>query len=287
MSGVTVFRLYLENDLNRVYTQSMVDVVRAELDVVLDATVGPAKSVTVSTHGRSSVLSVDHDDDISGAVTSMSATAAVFVERAPTALEPVPCDDDLAFGTDVVTTQRYKGKTNERLTRLMVNTARVLDASKAVNARSIIDPMCGRGTTLNWALLYGIPAVGLDIDRRALDEYATFLQQWAQGHRFPHRMQRFKKERSDGRHFEFSVARDRATLEAKQTPDIRVFHAPADAERVPVGKASMVVSDLPYGIQHRGRSAKAATSIAALIEQLSPRWTEWIRIGGSLAMSWT
>jgi hypothetical protein len=141
---------------------------------------------------------------------------------------------------------------------------------------------------LNWALLNGVPSVGLDVDRRALDDYATFLQQWAKGHRLPHKMQRYKKQHSEDRHFDFTVAPTRALLEAKPTPDVRTFHASAESGDTPVGKHSMIVTDLPYGIQHRARSgdANSATSVDELVESVSMRWADWLRTGGTVAASW-
>jgi hypothetical protein len=288
---MSTYRMYLETDLNRVFTKSLGPIAVAELDVVLSGVhSAPGSEIEHVEDGRTSYLTFSFDgdrDQLIESLSMLSATAAVFVEHTPTSLEPLALVNSLRFGTEVVTTQRYKGKTSERLTRLMLNLARAGDASKAVKARSLIDPMCGRGTTLNWALLYGIPAVGLDIDDNALDDYATFLQQWAQGNRYPHRIERYRKP-SDPRHFDFTVARTRDELEAKAKPDIRTFNVPADIEDIGLSKASMIVSDLPYGVQHRARTGgqKAISSVADLVESVSQRWPEWIRTGGSAALSW-
>lgn len=288
----STYRLYLETDLNRVFAQSLASVAAAELDVILAHRLG-ASDVAIEDvdEGRTSYLRFSFAGDrqeLAAAVSGLSSSAALFCEHSPTSLEPLPFTDALAFGTDLVTTQRYKGKTNERLTRLMLGVARVCDASKGTGSRTVVDPMCGRGTTLNWALLSGIPAIGLDVDRHALDDYATFLQQWAQGHRYPHRLQRYKKQHSEGRHFDFTVASDRAGLDAKTSPDIRVFNASAADPSTPVGKVSMVVTDLPYGIQHRARSgaSESPSSVGELVATVSDRWAEWVRTGGAVVASW-
>ena len=287
----SVYRLYLETDLNRVFTRSLGSVAAAELDVVLTHALGVVDATIERVdEGRTSYLRFASSGDQNAlveAVAGLSSSAALFREHSPVSLEPIPFDDGLVFGTELVTAQRYKGKTSERLTRLMLDVARATDASRAPD-RSLVDPMCGRGTTLNWALLLGIRSVGLDLDRRALDDYATFLQQWAQGHRYPHRMQRYKKQHSEGRHFDFTVAADRATLDAKTGPDIRTFHAPAADPSTPVGKVSMLVTDLPYGIQHPARSGTTPGpgSVGELVAEVSGRWAEWVRTGGSVAASW-
>lgn len=292
LGGVATYRLYLETDLNRVFTKAVGSIAAAELDVVLAHSLGtPDTQIEQVKEGRTSYLRFDHDGDLDMlAVTaaSLSATAALFIEQSPTSLVPVVLHEPLAFGTDVVTTQRYKGKTSERLTRLMLNLARAADRSQAPVDPSVLDPMCGRGTTLNWALLYGMRSTGMDLDRHALDEYAVFLQQWAQGHRLPHRLHRYKKQDSDHRHFDFTVAADRNALEAKKSPDIRTFYAPADSSDVAPGRHSTLVSDLPYGVQHRakGGSGKDSTSVLAMVEEMSRHWRDWLLPGASVVMSW-
>ena len=286
------FRIYLETDLNRVFTKSLGAIAAAELDVILTHRLGtPETKISQVDEGRTSYLDFDSAGEREPLVEQLgrlSATAAAFAVHSTSSLEPLPLREQLAFGTEVVTAQRYKGKTSERLTRLMLNVASAADASKAADDRSVLDPMCGRGTTLNWALLYGARATGLDVDRRALDDYATFLEQWAKSNRYPHKMQRYKKQNSECRHFDFTVAVDRAGLSGKTVPDIRAFNAPADSGAVAVGRHAMIVSDLPYGIQHQARSDgnRTPTSVGDLVENVAARWPSQIRTGGSVALSW-
>ena len=286
------YRIYLETDLNRVFTQSLAPIAAAELDVVLTHRLAtPGTHISSVDEGRTTYLAFDYDggcDALAKQVAMLSATAALFIEQSPMSLEPVPLDQYLRYGTDLVTAQRYKGKTSERLTRLMLNLALAANDAKAKHGWSVLDPMCGRGTTLNWVLLYGGRAVGLDVDRRALDNYATFLEQWAKGNRFPHKIQRYKKQNSESRHFDFTVASDRTRLASKSGPDIRVFHAPADSSSVPVGKHSMMVSDLPYGIQHQARSdaERTPTTVGELVENVMSQCAASVRTRGSVALAW-
>ena len=286
------FRLYLETDLNRVFTKSLDAIAAAELDVILTHCLMASETkISPVEEGRTSFLDFDFDGERDALVEQLgrlSATAAAFAVHAPSSLEPLPLREQLEFGTEVVTAQRYRGKTSERLTRLMLNVASAADTSKAVDDRSVLDPMCGRGTTLNWALLYGARATGLDLDRRALDDYATFLEQWAKINRYPHKMRRYKKQNTECRHFDFTVAANRAVLAGKTVPDIRTFHAPAHSGAVAVGRHAMIVSDLPYGIQHQARSDsnRKPTPIGDLVENVAALWPSQIRTGGSVALSW-
>lgn len=286
------YRIYLETDLNRVFTKSLPTIAAAELDVVL--TERHDASGTAIDHveeGRTSYLTFDHDGDVDPLLESLaqlSATAAVFAEHAADALAPLALNERLDFGTELVTGQRYKGKTSERLTRLMLNLAIAANPAPSGGGWSLLDPMCGRGTTLNWALLYGGRATGLDVDRKALDDYAIFLEQWAKNNRFPHKMQRYKKNNSELRHFDFTVASDRRRLATKTRPDISTFHAPAESTSVRVAGHEMVVSDLPYGIQHRARTRdpRTPTEIGELVANLASRCGSWLQPHGSVALSW-
>ena len=50
----------------------------------------------------------------------------------------------------------------------------------------ILDPLCGRGTTLNQALMYGWHAIGVDVDERDVEAYAAFLPRWLKDKRLKH-----------------------------------------------------------------------------------------------------
>ena len=52
----------------------------------------------------------------------------------------------------------------------------------------MLDPLCGRGTTLNQALMYGFDAAGMDRDRKDFEAYAAFIQTWLKRKRVKHRV---------------------------------------------------------------------------------------------------
>src|SRR5690606_12659157 len=60
---------------------------------------------------------------------------------------------------DLETILRYPGKTNEQFTALLVNLAAALSTRRAGlfdGSLNLLDPLCGRGTTLNRALRLGL-----------------------------------------------------------------------------------------------------------------------------------
>ena len=289
-----IVRIYLETDLNRVFTKSLGELASAELDVVLTHRLGAAgaeistasRRAEPATCGSSTTATVQPLVD---QLAMLSATAAVFVEHSTVSLEPLPLDGALAFGTELVTTQRYKGKTNERLTRLMLNLAvrdRCLDGdARPIGARpdvwprhhaqlgaAVRDP-CHRARRRPSSTRRVRHVPGAVGEGQPLSPQAPALQE-AEQRKPPLRLHRGDRSRR------------RST--AKRAPDVRTFNAPADDASVPVGRHAMIVSDLPYGIQHQPRSAgdRSPTSVAELVANVSGRWPEQIRTGGSVALSW-
>ena len=209
-------------------------------------------------------------------------------------LAPVPTEETLVFGSDLVTTQRYRGKTNERLTRTMLNIALASAGLHPATAASleprptVLDPMCGRGTTLNWALAYGLHGVGIDLERPGLDQYATFIETWAKRARLPHKMQRHRPGNGDLRNATFEVAPDRAAFKAGRTQRISTFTADAGDPAPAIARRSIdvIVADLPYGIQHRGRNQPELQETAQLLERVLGNWARWLKPTGAICLAW-
>ena len=104
----------------------------------------------------------------------------------PVSIAPLQVLDE-----DLVTIQRYAGKTNEAFTHLLVNLALASggDAMTRLLAGErlrLLDPACGRGTSLNRAALYGMDAFGIDIDQRDVDAYRVFFTTWLKDKRLKH-----------------------------------------------------------------------------------------------------
>lgn len=267
------YRLFLENDLNRVYTGSLGPVAAAELRYVTEARFGRPLEVEVASFGKASVLEFESSADLVPILGSLSCSLMAMVNDMP-----VPLNEPLTYGTELATTQRYRGKTNERLTRALVNIA----AAVAGDCHHILDPMCGRGTTLNWALAYGHHATGIEHDRSALDHYDTFITSWAKRSRLPHRRTGYRKGNAEQRHLTIEMATDRKAQKAGNTQIVHTFVADGGDRTLPIKRASIdaVVADLPYGVQHHDPDA------IELVERLAPTWTRWLRPGGSVVLAW-
>lgn len=172
--------------------------------------------------------------------------------------------------------RRYRGKTSEVFTRVLLNLA-LFAADRPLDARlRILDPLAGGGTTLFAALALGHDAVGVEQSRKDVETTATFVKEFCREARIPHREERIAK------------GPRRFTLELGDRADPRLLVlAEGDTRKVdevlrtiPGGaRFDLIVADLPYGIQHDGGAYE-------LLAEACPAWSRVLTAGGALAVSW-
>lgn len=295
------YLLLLETDLNRVFSRSLGSVAAAELEGVTNGQLAARDrptGLTVTSLGRATALSFSstaEPAELDRLLGRLSCALALF-EHGPggdAALTARPLVESLAYETDLVSVQRYRGKTNERLTRVMLNLA-LAHAGVGLTGPwdrtpSVLDPMCGRGTTLNWALCYGLNAIGIELDAGSLRHYDGFLGTWAKQHRLPHSHRTHRTNNAEQRHTTFEVAPTRAAQKAGEVQRVETFNADAGDRSLPIKRGSIdaIVTDLPYGIQHRADRAKLdPADTIELLARVAPSWRRWLRKGGSVCLAW-
>src|SRR5450755_3233929 len=162
------YALLILPSANRVYAEASIALTQAELEVFSRSVLGGRLSeVSASTIGG--VPYVTFVADAIGSrdaafLANLSSIYALFqVEEGllrPIELHPLDRYDD-----DIITIQKYQGKTNEQFTRLLLNVTLLASAfagDMLDRKFAVIDPLCGRGTTLNLALMLGFDAAGID-----------------------------------------------------------------------------------------------------------------------------
>lgn len=193
-------------------------------------------------------------------------------------LKPLEVPRRAFVSPDLVFTRRYRGKTNELFTRFLLNVAYFSSdfvATETFPRLAVLDPLCGGGTALFQALVYGWDAWGIDRSEKDIATTDTFLRQYLRGQGVAFR-QRKERLRGIGRRYNFELD----VGEGKPRRCILAQADTAQAARVLEGKkVHLVVADLPYGVQHRG-------ALADLLRGGLPVWTALLRPGGSLALAW-
>ncbi|HEY6406398.1 MAG TPA: hypothetical protein VIY29_02910 [Ktedonobacteraceae bacterium] len=176
--------------------------------------------------------------------------------------------------------RRYKGKTNEVFTRVLLNIAIFAGAYAGhyTERLRILDPLAGGATTLFLALAGGYDGFGVELERQDVDSSAIFIRQYLQSEHIPFK-ELDERGRRAGRRYQFEIGRKGATR-------ILVLahgdscQANLHLQEVPGGpRVHAIVGDLPYGIQH-------FAEIAGMLQKTLPVWEHMLLPGGTLALAW-
>jgi tRNA G10 N-methylase Trm11 len=200
------------------------------------------------------------------------------------------------FDDDLITIPKYPGKTNEQFTKLLLNLT-VLASTSAEQMLTrrlrVLDPLCGRGTTLNQALTYGYDAAGVDLDGKDFDAYATYIPTYLKRKRIKHQAHvgPVRRERRHvARRLTVTLAATKESYRAGDTLNLDVVHADTTAADQFFKPASfdVIVADAPYGIQHGSRTVAAGLrrSPVELLAAAVPGWVPLLRPGGAFGLSW-
>jgi hypothetical protein len=176
--------------------------------------------------------------------------------------------------------RRYRGKTNELFTRVLLNVALFAGEYRTCyNERlRILDPLCGGGTTLFLALASGYDSFGIELERQDVETTAVFVRQYLDGEHIRYK-EIDERGRKAGRRYQFEIG------EKGHTRQLVLVHGDTvEAQghmREVVGGPRMhaIVGDLPYGIQHFGE-------VAALLSKALPVWENLLLPGGTIALAW-
>jgi hypothetical protein len=268
--------MLLAPSANRVYTQSSAALAVAEMNAF-----GIKASTTVL--GGHSYVEFDGPLDRLGNLSS----AYAFFERRGDLLKPVEVSTLDKYDDDLITIPKYAGKTNEHFTRLLLNATALTSAWRgqfATRTFTVLDPVAGRGTTLNQALMYGWNALGIEVDAKDVDAYAAFLKTWLRQKRVKHSADVTPVRREGrrlGRRFdvEFTATGQHLSLFEADTVNARALLKRQSAD--------LLVADLPYGVVHGARTqGKLQRGPLDLLEAALPGWVELIKPGGAVGLSW-
>ncbi len=211
-------------------------------------------------------------------------------------LRPVELRRLDAFDSDLLTILKYVGKTNELFTKLLLNVTALAtdDPTALVTAKlRVLDPLCGRGTTLNQAMMYGFDAAGVDTDARDFDEYAKFIRTWLKNKRLKHTADITPIRRNKahlGRRLDVTLGASKERYQAGDT--VKLAYVQADTVRAneffKTGSFDLIVTDAPYGVQHGSQSGGGSLSRRPdeLLAEALPGWVSLLRPGGAFGLSW-
>lgn len=297
--AVTEHLMMIAPSANRVYAAESVPLAAAELEVSaggLLSDVAPLR-LAGADYLRFEAAAPLGPEELA-VLGRQSMLLAVFERTGSAAdplLRPVPVPVRSVLDEDLVTIPKYPGKTNELFTRLLLGvTLAQVDRGQVDPAlpMTVLDPLCGRGTTLTTAWRAGHHGAGVDADAHALEQSAAFLKTWLRRKRMKHSAE-VRPVRRDGKSL---GKRLDVEVRPEQGPplSLTVFSGDTrDSARL-FGKRRFdaIVTDAPYGVVHgshsdvRGVSGRRDRSAAGLLREAIPVWASQLRPGGALGLSW-
>lgn len=186
---------------------------------------------------------------------------------------------------------KYKGKTNADFTYLILHCAKAASAFAQTDAPlRVLDPMCGKATTLFCAVCEGHHAVGIETDIKALREADTYYARFLKLHRLKHRRTEQSRTLRKGGSAPcvcYEAAADAQAMKQGAVISLEMINGDAAraAEMVKPNSCHLVVSDLPYGVQHAPKENGEIPALARLLRRVAPGCASVLKPGGAMAFS--
>ena len=286
-----VFLFQMTPHANIRYREAQVKLGQKELACLL-LRLGITAEVSPCTMGGVSFLRFEADalSPQQLSVLSMHSAALLIAEKQGELLRPLEKANHQYLPEDLSEVLKYKGKTSAVFTHMMINCA--LAASNFFDKAeplTVLDPMCGRGTTCFVALEHGMNAVGVDIDNRDLKECADYFERYMQYHRLKHKLD--QSSRTVRKHAVpaavYTIADTREHFKEGDTRTLSLFLGDTGltGELMKKSPAHLLVADLPYGVQHAPQDGRRTESFLQVMKRALPQWHAALRRGGALALS--
>ena len=206
-------------------------------------------------------------------------------------LKPMQLHQAASMPADLSQILKYKGKTNADFTLMMLHCAKAASGfALSGTTLTVTDPLCGRGTSLFCALQEGYNAIGIELDKKAIHEADTYFKRYLQYHRFKHKRATLSATLPKGGHapeIRYQISSRAAACQTGDTQSLRVFQGDAALTDSMLGAKNchLIISDLPYGVQHAGKDKQGISSLDMLMENIFPAFSRALKTGGAAAVA--
>ena len=299
---MTTYAMLLNPSHNRIYFESAKSLAGAELTALLGICgISPDNFRTQRIAGIDYLL-FDCAEKLGSvgleALARCSAFFCLFIYHSQEHLQPVEAQSIRIFDDGLNTILKYQGKTNELFTRLMVNLAASACDKPIDRPHILLDPLCGKGTTLFEGAIRGYNVIGIDTNADMIQEIKTYFSAYLKRLRVHHDYSRESRSVDNRKVLEIThcdYALEKADL--KSGRGLRMTTASGDSLNsrlfIKNNLCDMLVADLPYGIQHASKTVaptkNKVTAItrdaATLVERALPSWRKAMRKGAAVVLS--
>jgi len=299
---------------NRVYYTQAAKLAIAELEIASTHFSTKCKEISHDTLGGISYISVELEKEMNEEdiliVSKLSFIFALYqeIENADgrKLLNPIELPRYEVVNSKISNLIKYKGKTNEIFTRMMINVGIMsidINGKKGFDFEGkeikLLDPVAGRGTTLFESAIYGYSTYGIEIEKKSTTEAQNFFKKFLKQEKWVHSDRKYALNNGKNgkvKGIQYMYAHSRAELKEKQGYILDILNG--DAQDVGTyfkgNSIHLIVGDLPYGIVHANKSAKGnsqepkspSRNPSTLIEKCIPGWFKVLKKGGVVVLAW-
>lgn len=206
-------------------------------------------------------------------------------------LRPILLKRDDYAPEDLAEVLKYKGKTNVDFTAMMLHCARA--ASAFVRDKEplvLLDPVCGKGTSLFCALKEGYHTVGVDVDEKAIGEADIYFSRYLKYHKWKHRREIASATLPKGKsakEIRFSFANEPDAYKRGEGRMLRLLSGDTRSVDSMLGERSchLIVGDMPYGVQHAPKQGKGHFSFQGILTEGMAAYHRVLKYGGTIALA--
>lgn len=274
----------------------------AELTLALEKASISFNSIQVETIQNVRYLSFETEKILKNAdldiLSRLSFVFAIFEQvklEDSTYLKPLEKINYEFLDSKVSSLLKYHGKTNELFTKLMINVALLTSDFSYNDDIKLLDPVCGRGTTLFEASIFGFDAYGIEIDSKHVHETSIFFKKYLETERLKHasgKRQIYGDNKSKKifvHEFEYALSKEDFKFQNKRKEVAIVNGSSKDAYKYfKKPMFHLIVGDLPYGVVH-GSTDDVRGFTRNPSELIEDSLSEWIKVllkGGTIVLAW-
>lgn len=274
------------------YQESLNQLGAAELACLLEAIGYPDVSLQHEQLGGAAFLSFEIPELTADQLRLLSRHSAMLMlcSREGDLLRPLDVLRPDYLPRDLAEVLKYKGKTSAVFTTMMIDLALCAsDFFQKDGPITVLDPICGRGTTCFCALQRGMNAIGLDIDRRDLKECADYFSRYLQYHKLKHKLDQSARtvRKTSVPEALYTLADTKEHFQQKDTRTLRLLQGDTGltGELLRKSPVDVLVADLPYGVQHAPQDGRQPESFHGMLKRVLPSWKAALKPGGAMAIS--
>ena len=290
------YAILLNPGHNRVYYQESQKLSLSELGIAASFIKPGCENITLETIADNYYCTFETQqklgyDELSkiSALSFMFALFEVITDSGKLCLVPVKVPANCFLEDDITTILKYKGKTNELFTKLLVNIAALCAGAK--EGSNLLDPMAGKGTTLFEGMTRGYNVCGIEQSKQSSHEGSVFVKKYLEQKRIKHisktRTINSPAKKAIGKAVSFEYALSKQDFKDGKIKQFELIHGDASlADKFYKTKYfDMIVTDLPYGVQHFGKTDKTSRNPQQLLRSCLPSWKRLLKNGGVTVMS--